>query len=89
MNSHKKREQARQLLRPAIRALCAMDAQCVYQTNDRADLNGTVYERWLLPSGVIVIAWADADGWDVFAPVHGGNNVDATLAALRNLGVKA
>lgn len=57
-------------------------ARCLEVTTDKA---GIVWERYILPSGVVVVLYATPDFWDIYAPVCSTNSTVETLAAVKAL----
>ena len=77
--------------KPARDALTAVGAVCMEVTEDKS---GIVWERWYVQTSlptevqqrvVNVIVFATPSWWDVFVPINAGNEVEATVAAIKAL----
>jgi hypothetical protein len=76
--------QAYERCRPMRRALAELGARPIERTEDPA---GIVWERFVLPNedGTSVVLLATPHWWDLYTPVHIGNDALATVNAARAL----
>ncbi len=65
-------------------ALFAADCRPMECTEDKC---GIVWERFITPDGRSLVIIATPHWWDVYAPVHDGNDLAATIAAIKSAAI--
>jgi hypothetical protein len=73
-------------IKPAVDALCELEARCMEQVLDRC---GIVCERWILPNGKSAIVYGTPHWRDVFVPVSPSDQWQSTVDALKKFAQRA